>query len=202
MEGLGCKLRPKASPMTIVITPPRDVPDEASRICRLLTEGKADIVHIRKPDWQVDQVESLIADILAICQHQGIALQDRLTLHDWHNLAARYSLGGIHLNARHPLPPPDWHGRLSRSCHTMEETIRWKQSCDYVSLSPIFDSISKPGYKSSFTKGEIEEALGRGIIDRKVMALGGVTFERLPLVREMGFGGGMILGDAWKMGGD
>ena len=184
--------------MTIVITSPHDVPDEATRICRLLREGKADIVHIRKPGWRHDQVEALIRDILAACGRQGTAFRERLALHDCHRLALQYSLGGIHLNRRNPLPPEDWHGRLSCSCHTLQEVVRLKQMCHYVSLSPIFDSISKPGYKSSFAPEAIEDARRRGIIDSKVMALGGVTFDRLPLVRAMGFGGGMILGDAWR----
>jgi thiamine-phosphate pyrophosphorylase len=30
------------------------------------------------------------------------------------------------------------------------------------------------------------------------MALGGVTFSKIEKVKQMGFGGAMILGDAWK----
>ena len=49
-----------------------------------------------------------------------------------------------------------------------------------------------------YLKEEIEKAHRDGIIDNKVMALGGVTFSRLEEVANMGFGGAMILGDAWK----
>ena len=68
----------------------------------------------------------------------------------------------------------------------------------YMSLSPIFDSISKKGYKAAFSAAELEEARLRGIIDQRVMALGGVTFDKINEVKRMGFGGAMILGDAWK----
>ena len=67
-----------------------------------------------------------------------------------------------------------------------------------MSLSPIFDSISKVGYKSAFTEEELRKAHHEGIINERVMALGGVTFERIPNVLDLGFGGGMILGDAWQ----
>ncbi len=67
-----------------------------------------------------------------------------------------------------------------------------------MSLSPIFDSISKQGYRAAFTSAQLEEARRRGIIDKRVMALGGVTFDRVKEVLEMGFGGAMILGDAWR----
>jgi thiamine-phosphate pyrophosphorylase len=67
-----------------------------------------------------------------------------------------------------------------------------------MSLSPIFDSISKQGYHAAFTCKQIEEARLQGLIDERVMALGGVTFSKIEEVKQMGFGGAMILGDAWK----
>ena len=73
-----------------------------------------------------------------------------------------------------------------------------RQPFTYLSLSPIFDSISKQGYHSAFTAEDIAKAYEEGIIDHRVMALGGITFDKLQLVKQMGFGGAMILGDAWK----
>ena len=40
--------------------------------------------------------------------------------------------------------------------------------------------------------------MAEGIIDNKVLALGGVTFDKVEEVLNLGFGGAMILGDAWK----
>ena len=85
-----------------------------------------------------------------------------------------------------------------RSCHSLQEVIERKPLYDYVSLSPIFDSISKQGYMSHFTPQQLAQAQADGIIDQKVYALGGVTFDRLKDVKQMGFGGAMILGDAWR----
>ena len=110
----------------------------------------------------------------------------------------KYHLHGVHLNGRNPQPPVGWEGSVSKSCHSLEEVKEWKEKCDYVSLSPIFDSISKQGYHAAFSSTEIEEASRQGIIDKKVLALGGVTFNKIDDVLRMGFGGGMILGDAWK----
>lgn len=69
---------------------------------------------------------------------------------------------------------------------------------DYLSLSPIFDSISKQGYHAAFTLEQLHVAKEQGIIDQRVLALGGVTFDSLADVLAMGFGGAMILGDAWR----
>ena len=73
-----------------------------------------------------------------------------------------------------------------------------KKMCDYVFLSPIFDSISKEGYASAFTSESIREAAEKGIIDKRVIALGGVDENNLLQVKDFGFGGAAILGGLWN----
>ena len=176
--------------MTIVITLPYFFDGEAEQIVQLL-HSSVDLIHIRKPESKAEEVERLIMSIPS-------EFYPRLVLHDHHDLAMKYHLHGVHLNGRNPQPPVGWEGSVSKSCHSLEEVKEWKEKCDYVSLSPIFDSISKQGYHAAFSSTEIEEASRQGIIDKKVLALGGVTFNKIDDVLRMGFGGGMILGDAWK----
>lgn len=176
---------------TIVITKPSFFAGEADAIAELLGKGNVDVLHLRKPGAARDDMEQLICDIPG-------RWHSRLVLHDHFQLAERYGLYGIHLNSRFPTLPKGWRGSVSRSCHSLAEVAEWKWRCDYVSLSPIFDSVSKRGYTSAFTAGEIARAVSAGVIDSKVYALGGVTFGRLAEVRDMGFGGAMILGDAWR----
>ena len=179
--------------MIIVITQPYFFQGEAERIVQLLSGGAADIVHIRKPllDNQT-QLERLIETLPS-------ELYGRLVLHDCHQLALKYGLRGVHLNSRNPLPPDGFTGAVSISCHSLAElAVARKKPYAYMSLSPIFDSISKQGYRSAFTASELAEAHRLGIIDQRVMAMGGVTFSKIHQVLGMGFGGAMILGDAWK----
>lgn len=177
--------------MTIVITQPHFFDGEAARIEQLFRRDDVDLVHIRKPQSRPDDVERLL------CQLPP-SLYARLVLHDHHPLAAVYHLRGIHLNSRHPQPLPGWTGAVSRSCHSLDELAACRREpYDYFCLSPIFDSISKPGYRSAFTPAQLAEARRQGVIDHRVMALGGVTFSRVEQVLQMGFGGAMILGDAW-----
>lgn len=176
--------------MTIVITLPYFFDGEAEQIVQLL-HSSVDLIHIRKPKSKAEELERLIMSIPS-------EYYPRLVLHDHHELAMKYHLHGVHLNGRNPQPPMGWEGSVSKSCHSLEEVKEWKGKCDYVSLSPIFDSISKQGYHAAFSSTEIEEASRQGIIDKKVLALGGVTFNKIDDVLRMGFGGGMILGDAWK----
>ena len=178
--------------MIIVITRPDYFEGEAEKIAQLLQSGRADLVHIRKPKTSQSELEQLLSSIPS-------ALYSRLVLHDHHSLAIKYGLRGVHLNSRNPQPPAGWNGAVSISCHSLNELAECrKQPYAYMSLSPIFDSISKQGYHSAFTREQIAEARRQGLIDQRVMALGGVTFNRINEISEMGFGGAMILGDAWK----
>ena len=176
--------------MTIVITLPYFFDGEAEQITQFL-RSSIDLIHLRKPHSTAEEMERLIRQIPS-------EYYDRLVLHDHHQLALKYHLHGVHLNSRNPQPPTGWTGSISHSCHSLEEVKLWKDKCNYVSLSPIFDSISKKGYHAAFSVDVLAQAKEDGIIDAKVLALGGVTFDRMDEVLRMGFGGGMILGDAWK----
>jgi thiamine-phosphate pyrophosphorylase len=90
--------------------------------------------------------------------------------------------------------PKDYQGFKTRSCHSLEEVKMYKDEFDYVFLSPIFDSISKVGYKSAFDEEVLRKASEQGIIDEKVVALGGVTFDKIPYLKELNFGGAAMMG--------
>jgi len=219
------------TPMTkVVITLPEFFPGEAGEIAVMLSNGIADLIHLRKPGSSAEDMERLIRQI-------PDTLRCRLVLHDHYHLTPLYGLHGIHLNSRNPEPHNarikrvgeanfqhstfnlqssiftsvresaipsqtsltfNFQCSISRSCHSLAEVAEWKERCSYVSLSPIFDSISKQGYKSAFSREELLQARHDGIIDDKVFALGGITFSRIEEVKALGFGGAMILGDAWK----
>jgi len=178
--------------MRIAITLPTFYTGESKQIEALLADGQFDLVHLRKPQSSKEEMQKLITEIAE-------PWRSRLVLHEHHNLCTMYGLHGIHLNMRNPEPPRGYWGRISRSCHSLEEVELWKQQCDYVFLSPIFDSISKVGYTSRFTPDEIAEAARRGIIDHKVIALGGVTEAHMRQLEAWNFGGGAMLGSVWKM---
>ena len=196
--------------MIIVITRPDFFEGEAAKIAQLLQSGRADLIHIRKPPLPLaDSARGLelaeLAELAGLERLERLIqalpgrLYGRLVLHDGHQLAIKYGLRGVHLNSRNPEPPAGWSGAVSISCHTLSELSECRRKpYAYMSLSPIFDSISKRGYRSAFSADDIAAARSQGLIDERVMALGGITFDRISEVTKMGFGGAMILGDAWK----
>lgn len=174
----------------IAITQPHFFRGEAEQITALLRAGLPTL-HLRKPDARQEEVTRLLDKLPK-------DLLGRIVVHDHHSLALCYPLGGIHLNGRHSTAPVGYSGQLSCSCHSLEEVEQRKAGCSYVFLSPIYDSISKQGYKAAFTIDVLRQARDQGIIDRKVVALGGISADRLPEVRALGFGGVALLGDIWR----
>lgn len=163
--------------------------DAEAEAIALLLDGGCARVHLRKPTASERQMRELIERIPSRCY-------DRLSLHDRHELAAEYGLGGVHLNSRNPLPPADFRGAVSRSCHSVGELRRYPRE-DYLFLSPIYDSLSKAGYRSAFAADTLQRAAAEGWIDRRVFALGGITPARLPELAGWHFGGAAFLGYIW-----
>lgn len=192
--------------------------EEARRIAELLQSGTIDIFHIRKPSQSREEIAGLISAIPS-------TLHVKLTLHSCFNLAKDFEIGGFHFNSRcsevesHLLH--DSRGRkrrLSRSLHTLEEVaevVRKRQESspsynqreqldcyDYVTLSPVYDSISKQGYQAKFSPEKesvgimLKEAEAAGV---HVIALGGVSPEKLGELAEAGFSGCAMLGSLWKI---
>lgn len=169
---------------------PTFFPSEADTINALFAAGLT-LLHLRKPGAAAADVAELVGRIEP-------RFRDRLTLHYLPGLAAELGLGGYHLSDGHPPAPARWGGRLSASCHSLDEVRRAKAlGLDYVFLSPIFDSVSKRGYTSAFTAADVARAAAEGVVDSRVVALGGVTPSNLRDVAAMGFGGAAVLGSLW-----
>lgn len=173
----------------VLLTSPVFLPDEAELLAAALRAG-AWRVHLRKPGCSERQLGALIDRIPQ-------EWRARLSLHDHFGLVRTYPEVGLHLNGRNPEPLLGYRGVISRSCHSLDEVSEWKEKCRYVFLSPIFNSISKQGYDAAFTSWQLEVARQAGVIDRRVIALGGVSVEKIPQARAWGFGGVALMGTVW-----
>ncbi len=177
----------------IGITPAEDVFREQERISAMIRSGRVTYFHIRKPDYDETQMRNYL-------QQFDLDVRERLSLHDFHTLADELHIGGIHLNRRHPVPPASAQSkRISVSCHSVEEVLQWKAKADYCFLSPIFDSISKQGYKSHFALDELRQLFNEHILNDKVCALAGVTYENMALLEDVGFTSCVMLSSLWEL---
>lgn len=167
-----------------LFTSEHKIPNEADILVSFLEAG-LDVLHIRKPDYTELQMGNLLQQIP---DH----FRGRTVVHDFYDIATRMGFG-IQLNARNHAEGKKA-SLISRSCHSIEEA-KENRNLDFVTLSPVFNSISKKGYESSFASGfPPKEEL------KNVVALGGVTFNRIPLLEMAGFAGAALLGEVWERG--
>lgn len=162
-----------------------------SCVNELLESGAIDYFHLRFPESSADVMRSAIKLILP-------DLRPRIKLHSFPDLALDYGCG-VHHNKRCGAIV-DNISSYSRSCHSLEEIELIDDGFyEYVTLSPIFDSISKYGYESTFKTSVPDITIIR---ERKrslpnVIALGGVTPDSFSELRAKGFSGAAMLGYLW-----
>ncbi len=166
--------------LRIAITP-EEISDIEHLMITAILDAGWDCVHLRHPAASLADMRRLIMDIPQ--RHYP-----RLRLHGHFELLNEFNLGGIHLNRRCPNAPAFYRGAISRSCHSIDE-IGLYPECDYATLSPIFDSISKQGYRSAFS----DEDLNR-IPSGRVIALGGITPAHIATIKRHPFVGYAVLG--------
>ena len=183
----------------IVITMPEMFPGETEVVNTLFANG-IQRLHLRKPGASEQEMAEWIGRI-------DLPFRQKIIVHDHHRLLKTMGLGGIHLNARNP-EAPAWFSAerqkrrsvtLSRSCHSLEEIAQWKGVCDYLFLSPIFDSISKGGYTSAFTRETLLQAYHDGLFSKPVYALGGVSADNIRSIYDYGFAGAAVIGSLWQV---
>ena len=170
----------------IAITAEDYVEGEAKAIEHLLDNGFA-FVHLRKPHGSDQQMLALVRSIHS-------RYHSRLTLASNLGVWGECALGGVHLNAANEHRVGEFDGvRVSKSSHC-EADLTDLSRFDYSFLSPVFDSISKPGYRAAFSHDQLRAILSNPVMRQKLVALGGVTPARIPILASLGFQSAALLG--------
>ena len=173
----------------ILITLPRILKNEAEALAALCRAGVS-VIHIRKPEASEAETEELLKALQALGTDMS-----RLTIHYNEPLARKYGLGGVHLRPEELLAGAGEGLRRSCSAHDWKEAKRTAPNANYVFISPLFDSISKPGYRGTIDPGEAAERLRNHT--GHIVALGGIDPANIARVRRIGFDGAAVLGAVW-----
>ncbi len=164
---------------------------EEDKILEALFEEGLDNLHIYKPLSSPVYVERLLS-LLPENTHR------RITVHDHFYLKEEFGLAGIHLDDALAERPAGYRGNFSRSCSDLTLLKEAKRKARYVFLSNIFDSLSDPARRATFTMTELQAASRQGLIDKHVYALSGMSLDTIHAARDLGFGGVVICGDLWN----
>ncbi|MEM6830620.1 MAG: thiamine phosphate synthase [Bacteroidota bacterium] len=176
----------------VVITDSGVVNDEWDTIKDLFEAGLTRL-HIRKPEWDLRQLETWLEGI-------DESYHPYLAVHGSGSFGERHALGGLHLKGNQPVEGYlKWKGRLSKSFHEWSELDeKVNERLDYAFISPVFDSLSKVNYPARWSEKELKMNLKKRALPFRLLALGGVCLETLNLAKSWGFDGAAILGSVWK----
>lgn len=184
----------------IVISSPSPVEHEFDFVNQMLDEG-LECFHLRKPD--LDK-----AGYLKTLQLIKPKYLKRVMLHDHFALALKYNVRGLYIKnevlqknseeLKSVMAAAKRKGLLlSTGVHSIEDLTSLPKAVDYIFVSPVFDSISKPGYKANIDLEKIAIAINKTGRKSKIVALGGVDVHNLGIVKETGFDGAAVLGAVW-----
>ncbi len=185
----------------ILISPEKDFPEEQGLVMEMFRMGLTQY-HVRKPKYSTEKLRRYLSKF-------DVRYHNRIIIHTHHELAASFQLKGIHLTERHrkkhkffnwfmlkylKYKRPDL--QISTSFHVVNSLRHYNPLYRYVFLNPIFESISKLGHKSSFNESILRESIAKS--KYKVIALGGITADKLEEVVNFGFYGFGLLGIVWQ----
>jgi thiamine-phosphate pyrophosphorylase len=185
----------------LLLTPPETQGNELPLVTHFLQCG-LDKLHIRKPSYSSDDYRDYINAI-------PTAFHNRLVIHGAFGLAPSFPGMGIHLRSSQrrdaglvqelkQLMPAS----CSSSFHSWREIMENDDDYTYAFISPVFDSISKKGYKAAIDLAGHRELKQWGAQQKKrlphIVGLGGVNATTIPLLQDNGFEGAAILGAIWE----
>jgi len=178
----------------IVISSPSPVSNEAENINSFFEAGLG-VFHLRKPDSDLEDVAKLLSQI-------DPKYYDRIAIHQHHQLAAEFGLKRLHfteLKRQNTVlatfqKTKEKGLKISTSIHDLD-LLDQLDHFDYTFFSPVFDSISKQGYKSKLNS---DFTLQKPAKSPAVIALGGIEQQNIHLIKTMNFDGAAVLGTIWN----
>ena len=200
----------------VVITAPDFFPGETACLEGLLEAGLKKL-HIRKPVAREEEIEELLRPL-------SPRWSSRLVLHGHRELAGRYGIPQLHVPMKQYLEQQCGKGRqspvggvpaaeyFSTSLHGWKELEeiggdavqagldspdpggRGQARLEYAFMSPLFDSISKPGYLAN----PLLMRRPAGKYPCRLIGLGGIQRNNIRLLMEQGWDGAAVIGWIWS----
>ncbi len=185
----------------ILITENGHRPNEAAIINELFSNG-LECLHVRKYGYTVPELCTYI-DLIAP------QYREKLVICDHFNILTKYNLQGVHLNSHirndekigkeiNKFQPKS----ISTSFHVWQEFTDVYFPYSYAFISPVFDSISKQGYKAAIDlNGANTLKKSHSDSDRalpEIIGLGGVDDSNIALLHNHQFDGAAVLGAVWQ----
>jgi thiamine-phosphate pyrophosphorylase len=180
----------------LVISDRRQARRPLDELAEAIFAGGCRWFSLREKDLPAAERRALLGALVAL----GRRWEATVTVHEDIDAAVAAGAGGVHLPggespraARARLPS----GLIGASAHSAEEAAALLRSgADYVTVSPVFTTASKPGYGPAIGLDSLAEITAR--VSGPVIALGGITAETAPLCLAAGAYGVAVMGEAMR----
>ena len=184
------------APPLLVISDRRQARRPLEEVAEAIFAGGCRWLSLREKDLPAAERRALLGRLVAL----GRRWEATVTVHEDIEAAVMAGAGGVHLPsggspdaARARLPG----GLIGASAHSAQEARALLGSgADYVTLSPIFATASKPGYGPAIGLDGLAAITAR--VPGPVIALGGITADNGPLCLAAGAHGVAVMGEAMR----
>ena len=157
-------------------------------VARQAVAAGADLIQIRERDLDTADLAALVEAIVAIARGS----RTRVVVNDRLDVALACGADGVHLRAdsipparARSIAPPGF--LVGRSVHDREEAAAHAAAVDYLIAGTVFPTASKPSTDRLLGVSGLTEIVRA--VPVPVLAIGGVTIERVPEIAATGAAG-------------
>jgi thiamine-phosphate pyrophosphorylase len=171
--------------------------DEERRCLRRQAEyavdAGIDMLQIRERDLDAAALEAIVVEIVSLAR----GTSTRVLVNDRLDIAIACGADGVHLRAD-SIPPAVARAVtpagfvIGCSVHSLGEARAAAESVDYLLAGTVWPSVSKPLHHEWLSLAGLQSIARH--VGVPVLAIGGVTIERLPAVLEAGAAGAAAIG--------
>lgn len=173
----------------IVISSPNNIKNEIDIIASMFDKG-LNYFHLRKPSFSKDNYIDFLREIHS-------KYHNNIVISNFQELIFDFKLKGVHFSQKERYENKHLSFKKSNyiittSFHCTEDIKSDVFDWDYYYLGPFFDSISKKGYyKKEFILDDINK--------KKLIALGGITYENINTLEQKHIENVALLGTIWSL---
>jgi thiamine-phosphate pyrophosphorylase len=184
------------APPLLVISDRRQARRPLEKLAEAIFAGGCRWLSLREKDLPAAERRALLGALVVLARRW----EATVTVHEDINAAAMAGAGGVHLpSAGNPKAArarlPD--GLIGASAHSAAEASALLGfGADYVTVSPVFITASKPGYGPAIGLHGLAEIVAQ--VSGPVIALGGITAANAPLCLAAGARGVAVMGEVMR----
>ena len=184
------------APPLLIISDRRQAQHPLEELAEAAFAGGCRWFSLREKDLPEAERAAMLRALVALGRRWGATV----TVHEDIDAAAAIGASGVHLPsggdiaaARARLP----HALIGASAHSAEEaSLLLSAGADYVTISPVFVTVSKPGYGPAIGLDDLAEIVAR--VQGRVIALGGLNAATAPLCLSVGASGVAVMGEVMR----